>query len=76
MKVFFGDQVILSLSDGYKILTSDWLWIEICQNAVLSKVDITMTTINKKNFEIYKSRILCDLVLLLKIRPQERKVWC
>ena len=55
MKVFFGDQVILSLSDGYKILTSDWLWIEICQNAVLSKVDITMTTINKKTLKSIKA---------------------
>ena len=22
-----------------------WLWIEICENVVLSKIDITMTTI-------------------------------
>ena len=42
LKVFF------SLSDRYKIFTSNWLWIEICENVVLSKVDITMTTINKK----------------------------
>ena len=34
-----------------------------------------MTTINK-NFEIDKIRILRDLDLLLKIRYQERKVWC
>ena len=40
------------MSDHYKIFTSNWLWIEICENAVLSKIDITMTTINKKNFEI------------------------
>ena len=40
------------MSDCYKIFTSNWLWIEICENAVLSKIDITMTTINKKNFEI------------------------
>ena len=39
------------MSDRYKIFTSNWLWIEICENAVLSKIDITMTTINKKNFE-------------------------
>ena len=31
LKVFF------SLSDRYKIFTSNWLWIEICENAVLSK---------------------------------------
>ena len=30
-------KVILSLSDRYKIFTSDWLWIGICQNAVLTK---------------------------------------
>ena len=42
LKVFF------SLSDQYKIFTSNWLWIEICENVVLSKIDITMTTINKK----------------------------
>ena len=42
LKAFF------SLSDRYKIFTSNWLWIEICENVVLSKIDITMTTINKK----------------------------
>ena len=31
-------KVILSLSDRYKILTSNWLWIEICENVVLSKL--------------------------------------
>ena len=38
---------ILSLSDRYNIFASDWLWIEIFQNEVLTKIDITMTTINK-----------------------------
>ena len=61
-------EVVFSLSDHYKIFTSNWLWIEICENAVLSKINFTMTTINKKNFEIDKSRILCDLDLLLKIQ--------
>ena len=42
LKVFF------SLSDRYKIFIINWLWIEICENVVLSKIDITMTTINKK----------------------------
>ena len=51
---------------SHKIFTSNWLWIEICESVVLSKIDITMTIINK-NFEIDKSRILCDLDLLLKI---------
>ena len=35
-------------SDRYKIFTSNWLWMEICENVVLSKIDITMTTRNKK----------------------------
>ena len=41
-------KVVYSLSDRYKIFTSNWLWIEICENVVLSKINITMTTINKK----------------------------
>ena len=40
--------MILFLSDRYRIFTSDRLWIEVCQNVVYSKIDITMTTINKK----------------------------
>ena len=42
LKVFFP------LSERYKIFTSNWLWIEICENVVLSKINITMTTINEK----------------------------
>ena len=49
------------------IFTSNWLWIGICENEVLSNIDITMTTI-KQNFEIDKSRILFDLDQLLKIQ--------
>ena len=41
-------KVVFSLYDRYKIFISNWLWIEICENVVLSKIDITMTTINKK----------------------------
>ena len=37
-----------SLSDRCKIFTSNWLWIEICENVVLNKIDITMKTMNKK----------------------------
>ena len=48
LKVFF------SLSDRYKIFTSNWLWIEICENVVLSKIDITMTTI-KKTLKLIKA---------------------
>ena len=68
-------KVILSLSDRYKLFTSDWLWIEVCQNAVFSKIDITMTTINKK-LQIDKIRILRDLDLLQKNWFQELIVWC
>ena len=39
---------VFSSSDRYKIFTSYWLWIEICENVVLSKIDMAMTTINKK----------------------------
>ena len=48
-------KVILSLSDRYEIFTSDWLWIEDCQNAVLSKIDITMTIINEKTLKSIKA---------------------
>ena len=62
LKVVFPCLIAIKFS-----LVSNWLWIEICENVVLSKIDITMTTI-KKNFEIDKSQILCDLDLLLKIQ--------
>ena len=59
-------KVVFSSSDRYKIFTSNWPWNEISENVVLRKIDITMTTINKKNFEIDKSLILCDLDQLLE----------
>ena len=37
-------KVVFSSSDRYKIFTSNWLWIEICEN----EIDITLTSINKK----------------------------
>ena len=43
-----SSKVISSLFDRYNIFTSDRLWIEVNQNAALSKIDIFMTTINKK----------------------------
>ena len=58
--------MVFSLPDRYKIFTSIWLWIESCENVVLSKIDITMTTIKK--IEIVESRILYDLDQLLKIQ--------
>ena len=45
--IFFDRlKVVFSLSDRYKIFTSILLWIEICENVVSGKIDITMTTIN------------------------------
>ena len=67
-------KMILSLSGLYEIFPTDWLWTEVCQNVVLSNIEIIMTTINKKLW-IDKSRILRDLELLLKRRHQELKVW-
>ena len=46
--------IILSLSDRYKIFTSEWIWIEVSQNMVLNKIDITMTTISKKLWNQWK----------------------
>ena len=57
-------KVLFSLSDCHKIFSSNWLRIEIGENVVLSKIDITMTTITK-TFEIEKSQILCDIDQLL-----------
>ena len=45
--IFFNRlKSVFSLFDRYKMFTSNWLSIEICENVVLSKIDIT-TTINK-----------------------------
>ena len=41
-------KMILSLSDHYKNSTTDGLWIKVFENLVLSQIDITMATINKK----------------------------
>ena len=57
-------KMVFSLSNRYKIFTRNWLWIEICENVVLSKIDITMTTINKKTLKLIKAEFLCDLDLL------------
>ena len=58
-------KVVFSLSDRYKIFTSNWLWIEICENVVLSKNRFYYDN-NKQKID--KSRILCDLDQLLKIQ--------
>ena len=38
-------KVFLSLCDRYKTFTKDWLWIEICENVVLSKIEFKTLTI-------------------------------
>ena len=43
------------LSDRYKIFTSNWPWIEICEKVVLSKIDITVTTNNQKTLKLIKA---------------------
>ena len=51
LKVFF------SFCDRQKIFTSYWLWIKTCENVVLSKIDITMTAINKKTLKLTKPNV-------------------
>ena len=46
-----ASKMVFSLSDCYKIFTSNWLWIEICENVVLSKIGVTMTRINENKAE-------------------------
>ena len=51
-------KAVFSLSDRCEIFTSNWHWIEICVNVVLSKIDSTIINNNKqKNFEADKSLI-------------------
>ena len=55
--IFFNRlKVVFSLSDRYKIFTSILLWIEICENVVSGKIDITMTTTNtEKTLKLIKA---------------------
>ena len=64
--------MILSLSD--EIFTPDWLWIEVCQNVFLGKIDIILTIIDKRLW-IDKGPILRGQELLLKSQHQELKGW-
>ena len=43
------------LADRYKSFNFNWLWIEICEDVVLSKIDISMKTINKKTLKLIKA---------------------
>ena len=80
-------KVILSPSDRYEISTSDWLWIDVCQNAILSKINTTMTTIKSIKVEIRQIYIKTlwgqKQVSLQEDRKQETtpkypssKMWC
>ena len=53
-------KVILSLSDRQNIFTSDWLWTEVFQNAVFSKIGFHYNNNKKKTFEIHLIRISRD----------------
>ena len=52
--IFFNrlNSYLISLS-----FTSDWLWNGVCQNAVSSIIDITMTTINKRSLKSIKAEV-------------------
>ena len=65
----------LFLSDRHKIFTSDWLWNEVCQSTVFSKIDITMTTVNIKlwnlawNLEKPPSRVKGHVYVVIQFHP-------
>ena len=48
--IFFNrlKSVFFSCPIAVKCSPIIWLWIEICENVGFSKIDITVTTINKK----------------------------
>ena len=48
-------KVDFSLADRYKSFNFNWLWIEICEDVVLSKIDISLKTINKKTLKLIKA---------------------
>ena len=43
------------MSDCYKFFTSNWLWTEICENVVLSKIDITSDNNKQKTLKLIKA---------------------
>ena len=78
-------KVILSSSDGYEISTSDWLWFDVCQNAILSKINITMTTIKSIKVEIrqiyiktlkVKNRLVCRKIARKKLHQNFQEAKC
>ena len=48
-------KVFSSLPDRYNIFTSNWCWIEICEDVVLSKIDITMATIKQIKWKLIEA---------------------
>ena len=75
-------KVILSSSDRYEISTSDWLWID---HAVLSKINITMTTIKSIKVEIrqiyiktlkVKNRLVCRKIARKKLHQNIQAAKC
>ena len=65
--------MVFSLSDHYKSFTSDRLLIEICENAVLSKIDITMTTVHKKTLKLIKAEFCVILTRYQKFNAMNLK---
>ena len=68
------------MSDRYKIFIIIWLLTEICENAVLSKIDITMTTINKKlwtkHFKFLQISVYREsLVKILKRSDKDKNIF-
>ena len=53
---------VILLPDRYDIFITDCRWIEVCQNIVLSKIDIT-STIKQKNFKL-KALIIGQLRII------------
>ena len=75
-------KVILSSSDRYEISTSDWLWID---HAILSKINITMTTIKSIKVEIrqiyiktlkVKNRLVCRKIARKKLHQNFQAAKC
>ena len=58
-------KVVFSLSNRYKIFTSDWLWIEICENVVLSKMETSLKKwirVLSITVAIIPTRFLCQML--------------
>ena len=55
-------------SDHYKLFTSDWLWIGICQNAVFSKIGDDYDSKKQKTLKSIKSEF-CAILRLASENP-------